>query len=357
MIQMIRFSLSSSRLSSVLGWLFIITLSTHLFSPPAHAQEALRLTTSPLPITLAAKPGTTVSTDLRIRNSGSQAETLKVGLLKFSADNQTGVAKLSERQASDDYFDWVSFSEQKFRLAPNEWKTVKMTIKVPKEAAFGYYYAATFTKDTPIEAGTQQAVVIGSTATLVLLEAESPNARRDIKLTDFSLNRSWYEFLPATFTVSLQNIGNVHAMASGNIFIYQGSKLIDTLEVNELQGNILPDSLRQFTTDWKQGFPYYQAKTDNAGNPLYQDNQLQQELHWDFSQVDKLRAGKYQAQLVMAYDNGQHDVPLEASLEFWVIPWRLILASLVIGGLALFGLYASSRSLWHNLRSRDQGAF
>jgi hypothetical protein len=30
----------------------------------------------------------------------------------------------------------------------------------------------------------------------------------------------------------------------------------------------------------------------------------------------------------MVYDNGQRDVPMEATVSFWVIPWRLI------GGLA-----------------------
>jgi hypothetical protein len=26
----------------------------------------------------------------------------------------------------------------------------------------------------------------------------------------------------------------------------------------------------------------------------------------------------------MVYDNGQRDIPMEATVSFWVIPWRLI---------------------------------
>ncbi len=85
-----------------------------------NTNQGLRLTTSPLPISLTAKPGQTVTTELRIRNSSTQNETLEVGLLKFSADGLTGVAKLAERQPSDDYFDWVTFSDKQFTLTPNQ---------------------------------------------------------------------------------------------------------------------------------------------------------------------------------------------------------------------------------------------
>src|SRR5476651_252875 len=72
--------------------------------------EGLNLTTSPLPVSLTTKPGTTITTNLRVRNSGTQVETLKVNLMKFSAYGEAGQPLLADRAPADTYFDWVTFS-------------------------------------------------------------------------------------------------------------------------------------------------------------------------------------------------------------------------------------------------------
>jgi hypothetical protein len=33
---------------------------------------------------------------------------------------------------------------------------------------------------------------------------------------------------------------------------------------------------------------------------------------------------------VLVYDNGQRDVPMEAYVSFWIIPWRLIIYALLL---------------------------
>jgi hypothetical protein len=43
----------------------------------------------------------------------------------------------------------------------------------------------------------------------------------------------------------------------------------------------------------------------------------------------------------MVYDNGQRDVPIEATVSFWVIPWRLVGGLLIVSIFALIGLIAS----------------
>jgi hypothetical protein len=49
--------------------------------------------------------------------------------------------------------------------------------------------------------------------------------------------------------------------------------------------------------------------------------------------VPKLRWGKYTANLLLVYDDGTKDVPIEGTLSFWVIPWRLIFGAI---GLVVF---------------------
>ncbi len=225
-----------------------------------------------------------------------------------------------------------------------------MTIKVPTTAAFGYYYAATFSrvnKDGKKDQ-TDQALIIGATATLVLLEVDSPNAKRQLSIDSFTADKDWYEFLPATFSVVLSNIGNVHSRVGGEIYISRSGseEVIDSLKVNELQGNILPSSKRTFTNTWNQGFPRY-------SEPSIQENQVPKaELEWDFKSADQLRFGKYTAHIALVYDDGTRDVLLEDSVDFWVIPWRIILAILVIGGLTLFGIVMIIRSIWKLSQNR-----
>jgi hypothetical protein len=323
----------------------VLAVAVMIFGGHTQAQNngELNLTSSPLPVALKAKPGESIGTDLRIRNSGTKAEKLKVGLMKFSAASEDGKPQLEERGAGDDYFDWVTFSETEFTAEPNEWKTIKMTIRLPQSAAFGYYYAATFTRAEQEQAsGNLQSAIRGGSATLVLLEADVKGAKRELSIESFSVGKRTYEFLPAKFNIKLRNKGNVHAVPSGNVFIKQGSKQIATIGVNSADGNILPNSNRIFSPEWSDGFPVYEAKQEN-GQTVMKDGKQVYGLNWDIGDIRKLRFGKYTATLVMVYNDGSGDVPLEATLSFWVVPWRIIIFGFFILLFAGIGIWVTAR--------------
>jgi hypothetical protein len=306
-----------------------------------------------LPLSLKAKPGETISTDLRIKNGGTRTETLSVSLLKFSANNDQGQPKLAEREEGDTYFDWVSFSEKTFKAEPNEWKTIKMTIKIPSSAALGYYYAPVFQRANA-ELSDDSTSIEGGAATLVLLEVESKEARRDMNIVAFNTKRKTYEFLPASFTVKLHNNGNIHGMPAGTIFINKGEELIATINVNNTRGNILPNSDREFTVEWKDGFPLFEPRMKDGKIVNGKDGEAETDLKWRLENSAKLRYGKYTASLLMVYDDGQRDVPLEATLTFWVIPWRIVAVILLIVAVIGFGLFTIVRRIWrgtHKVKS------
>lgn len=328
----------------------LIILGSVLFAlPKVQAQTddgSLNLTTSPLPINLSIAPGESATTELRIKNSGTTTENLQVGLLKFSANNESGQPRLADREPGDDYFDWVTFSEDRFTAEPNVWKSISMTIDTPPEAGLGYYYAVTFTRAQGADQTDQGASLDGGTAILVLLDVRVPHALRKVEINSFKANRSVYEFLPANFEVSLKNSGNIHLIPSGSIFITKGSEQVAVLDVNEARGNILPDSSRAFTASWVDGFPVYKTVEENGKVVANEDGTPKTQLKWDLSQVDNLRFGKYKATLLMAYDDGEKDVPIEAVLTFWVIPWRIIFFGLLILAILLAGLYMIARNLF-----------
>lgn len=334
--------------------LLIIGLFFFLSSATVSAQTNagdLRLVTSPLPINLIVEPGKSISTALRIQNQGTNPENLKLTVMKFRAYGEEGAPRLLDPEPTDDFISWVHFSEDSFTVNTNEWKTITATFNVPDTAAFGYYYAFVFSRAVEQTSGEQgETVLAGGTAILVLLEARVPNAKREVTIAQFKSDRAWYEFLPASFTVNLQNTGNVHIAPRGNLFIgREGEKEETRLEVNREKGNILPDSGRSFRVDWNDGFLRYKNKEEDGKIVHDENGDIVKVLDWNWKDASKIRFGKYEAKLLLVYDDGHRDVPLDRVVSFWVVPWRLIGGSFLIVLLALMGLKSTLQHLWHTV--------
>jgi len=342
--------------------LLIVLSTSSLITPFAHAAtpttatsgNGFNLTASPLPISLTTTPGKSISNDLRVQNSGTSPVTIKVSLLKFKASGVNGHPQLLKREPQDTYFDWVSFSKTSFTAQPGVWNDIIMTIKPTKDAAFGYYFAVVFSQDSSaIPTPTTGGKLNGATATLVLLDVNAPGEKRQLQVTSFTASKHLYEYLPATFNITVHNTGNVHAMPTGDIFISRDHKHnLAVLPINPNQGNTLPDSTRVFPVDWSDGFPVYtterlnnQIVSDKKGNPI-------KKLHWDFSKTDKLRFGKYYAHLLLTYNNGTQDVPIDAEVSFWVIPWKLILLAILIPLIPAVAVYLIMRQRTKGFKNR-----
>ncbi len=338
---------------------FFLSLLILLTPSLAFAQDgALRIVTSPLPISLVALPGTTITTELKVKNAGTEPETLKIDILKFSAYEDTGKPALHDLEPTDTFDDWVTFSEPTFSVLPEEWKTITATFTVPEEASFGYYYAFVFTRVRDQEdLAPKETAVIGGTATLVLLEARVPGALREIVVTEFKTDKTVYEFLPVNFTVSLKNSGNVHVAPRGNIFLSRGSdKDLALLELNPGKGSILPNSNRIFESDWRDGFPVYEETIEDGRVVLDELGNQTYHLTWNFENASHLRFGKYTATMLLVYDDGTRDIPIEGTVSFWVVPWRLVALAIfnfaLIIGLSLYVIRLRRRL--KRLQSQEQ---
>ena len=320
----------------LLGLLFPLPALAQSVSSPGFAASI-----SPLPILLNVKPGSSVSTDLRVNNPSSHDEKLKVVLKTFTQDGPTGTVNLHDPSPSDTFLSWISFDRSVFDAPPGLWQTVKMTVNVPKSAAFGYYFAVEFTSASPAaQTSGTGAAIQGAVASFVLLNATAPGESKQLQVTGFSADHRFYEFLPVNFNIKLHNSGNIFAGASGNIFIRRGGKQVASLTVNPNHGLVLPGSNRQFGVAWSDGFPLYQTVYGANGQPLTdKDGKLKTKLSWNFSHVSKLRFGHYTAQLALVYNNGTRDIPISGSLSFWVVPWRVVGIVIFIIGL-ITGLIA-----------------
>lgn len=314
-----------------------VTAATPAVSTP---NQPFNFTVSPPSIAVETTPGVPVTVDVRIQNQSAAAEQVKATLMKFTAQSDTGLPNLRNFTKTDEFANWAQLSPTSFTAEPNVWTSVKLTITPPKDAAFGYYYAVMFSRQgTTPQAGT--ANLLGSVASLVLLDVKAPGAVRKANVAEFSTKTKSVEFLPVEFTAKIHNDGNTHVGVHGTISISKGGKLVDEIKVNDSNGYILPGSTRVFTTKWTDGTPSYQIVKDSNGQPVL-DGQgiIQQKLKWNNFSSNKLRFGKYDARLVMIYNDGQGDVSTEGRLTFWVIPWRIIIPIAIVLLLGLAGVWA-----------------
>lgn len=314
----------------------------------------INLTLSPTFLNLTANPKERIDSQFRIRNNSNFTENLRIRLAKFETIDG-GKPVLSDVTSSDTFVSWVDMPEEEFSVSPNETKSVKFSITPPEEASLGYYYAFVVERQRERGSEGQTAIVAGSPALLTLLEVRSPNAKRELQLVDFKTSKLWYEYLPTEFVVRVKNSGNVHIVPTGNIFIDQGNnKDIAILSANESRGNILPQTEREYTSSWTDGFAVRVPKEEKLpdGTQVVKNSNGETEYHvqYDFQKADKFRIGKYTANLLLVYDNGERDVPLEATISFWVIPWKIIGIGIIVFLFVFLGIRSTLLSAFRRFK-------
>jgi hypothetical protein len=297
---------------------------------PAHAAgNDFSVQVSPSPLVVNPSPGKNQTATLTIRNFSTHTESLSTGLSGLKIEDSG--RKVSPHGPIPGNMDaWVKFSQSRLIIAPGGSVPLTVTFAPPNDVGFSYAAAITLTStDTTIQSQTG-ATLRPEVDVFCLVNINRPDARAELSIAGFSASKSHYNFLPADFSLTVENKGNVIEQPTGNIFIqrsFDDPTPIATLQINGNGGYVLPDSLRTFDSQWSAGFPSYIAGTDGKVH-----------LRWDWKHVSELRFGRYVAKAVLVYNNGKQDVPLIASFTFWVIPWWLLVTVILSGALLISGL-------------------
>lgn len=300
-------------------------------------QAPFNATVSPVTLNLETDLGKSITTEIKVYNNGTMAERVKLLLATFTADETGAKPKLILPQGDEEYLQWLKFAETEFTVEAGQWKTVPVTFSPPAYADLSHYYSIIVTRAE--ETQYTETSVNAMPAILVLTTINSPNAKRQLEVVDFGIKDQVVEFLPGTFTIKVKNTGNVHIPPNGTIFIDgEGKRDVAVLPINPTSRMVLPGTEREYQVVWDDGFPSYAPKSEN-GQDLKDDkgNQLFG-LQFNFDKIGKIRFGKYTAHLLMIYDNGERDVPIESQVSFWVIPWKLLLGAGVVVALLGYGL-------------------
>lgn len=298
--------------------LFIVSLCHFITLSPVHAQSQIKLVVSPPRIDLSAQPGDTLQQIVKISNSDENQEiTVKAYPVDFIVADNAGTPIQVTESASGRYLasPWFTLDQTEITIPPMQTIQVVAIITIPQDALPGGHYAGVFFE--PVISKSQ-----GKTASYTTSQIGSlfgitidGDIKYDALIKDFSVKNIVSEFGPIDFDIEIENQSDTHIKPTSNIIIHDmiGRRLAD-LPLNEV--NIFPFTSRFLKSTW--------------------------ENVWGL--------GRYTATLTAAYGPG---LVATRVIYFWIMPYRLIAAILIII-VVLVGLFVSiRRHLLHRADNRD----
>lgn len=311
-------------------------------------QGSFDVTVSPTFIEVSAKPGATVNQSVRLRNNTEKMINVKPEIKAMGA-NEAG--ELTIKDTNEEHIKWLTIKNESISLRPREWSTVSFSIKIPESAAYGYYWAVSFTSEGGSITQGPGSSVTASLAVPILLSVQKPGAKTEGNLLDFKTDSAMYEYPPVKFTIKFQNSGNVHIRPQGNIFIedFFGNP-VATLNINENQGGILPQTFKNFENTWNDGFIVYEPKEENGNPKLDENGKPQMDMKMNWQKILDLRIGRYTATALVLISGEQRDYTYEKTITFFVFPWKVVLIIIAITIFVGIGLFTTSRTIFRKIK-------
>lgn len=239
---------------------------------------------------LKAKPGQTIQTTVRVKNSSNQTQTIKSLVEDFiiGEDGKEPVPVKEETPTQWSLAKWMTITPPINTLAPNQSATINVLIEVPTDALPGGRYAMIMHEpsDAQVLGGGAAAGISQRVGTLVYFLVEG-----DIHEEAYIRNvtaKPFFEFGPVPFTFTIENRSDIHIRPNVQVEIQNmiGSK-VDTIALDPQ--NIFPGTERNYASSWTR--------------------------KWGF--------GKYTATIIANY--GDKGNVVREVFSFWMFPIRLIL--------------------------------
>ena len=292
-----------------------------------------------------ANPGDQIRGSMKVRNDG---DVKIVGIALFAKDftandEETGDPRFLDEIDSDYQHQlavWMEFSQEPFDLEPGKSIDIEYLINVPPDAEPGGHYGILYLRQVSGAEGQTTMGFMSQIGKLILVTV-SGDIQVDGDILEFFSGKTLYEYLPVDLYLRMRNVGNVHFRPAGTIFIYNWrDELVGTVDINESRGVVLPSSIRKYQSYWKEAFLVENFQRDAAGNVIRDaEGERVKKLTVDWKKWNLFRLGKYSAKVIVVFDDqNMVEQQLIATTTFWVLPWRLILATLIGTFLLIWGL-------------------
>jgi hypothetical protein len=222
------------------------------------AGNAIRV--SPVRTDLVINPGETRQINVTVENLTTAAAEYQAIINDFIAgsgeDGQPALILDADKFAPSHSLKRFIATIPHVTVPAGQSKDVKVAITVPKDAAGGGYFGAV--RFAPASSGdpTKNVNIAASVGSLMLVKVPG-DLVENMKLESFDVRTSekansgssFFSTNKNLYAVSrFKNNGNVHEQPFGKVVLKKGSKVLQTIEINnsDPRGNVLPDSIRRF---------------------------------------------------------------------------------------------------------------
>lgn len=292
-------------------FIFVLALLP-VFALMAHPLQARAFSVSPVVVDLEVEPGAAGQGTIQITNTDTRSRTYYVSIQKFVAKGEDGQQDFLPEEDDSGLASWMVPDRRSVTLAPGESVPFSYVVNVPLNAEPGGHYAAVFFSDRPtVEGGV--AVGVGAKVGVLFLLRVPGEILESARVESFRSTSERLNRLPAYFELRVRNLGSVHLRPEGTVQIRNvfGST-VAKVPANPRQAAVLPNSIRRFESVWAKTFE------EERGGFIAE---LQNE--WK-----NFAIGPYKAEVKVLY--GEQKQELQATTTFWVIPWRLLTAFVLL---------------------------
>ncbi len=293
----------------VFGFIATTLLLAGLLTVPvgaqaANANAAQGVQISPTLVELNASRGKTYNINLGVTNVTGSDLLYKTSVRDFSAQGETSSPKIAEDSklpATASIITWVNTISQ-FTLNSHQNKTITAQVTIPNNAEPGGHYGVLRFSGTAPKLDSTGVGLSASAGVLILIRVDGKIIEKADMASFYTSpsengkQNSFFENSPIWFVVRVQNTGNIHVKPSGKIEVTDMfGGVVKNITVANGASNVLPNSIRRFT-------------------------QMELNKQWMF--------GLYKANLTMSY--GTHGQAITGTINFWVIPYKIILVALLV---------------------------
>jgi hypothetical protein len=285
----------------ILGALFGMLLI--VLPQKLNAQEGPEIIISPASVDLDMDPGESRSFKLTVINTSNIDRTFEVKLRSFNDGGEVGEPVLDDTIITP-LHDWLHLPSQGLQVAASSHAEYTLNLSLPLDARPGSYRTVILFRDTQVQTDINGSIISAEFGPLLFVEVNG----KVIELADilsFKAKQFVNEGLPVGFIALVSNQGNVDITPRGTVNIrplYSLNKEQRNYDFNPTLSKTLADSQRSYSSEW----------VDQA--------------NWQI--------GYYEAEIVLAYSDSNK--VLTAKTNFWILPWRAMLAVLIFTIVVMF---------------------
>lgn len=271
----------------------------------AHSVSALSLSVTPTLVDMAAVPGQSWSTNVKVINNNPTPLTVYAETRNFSPQGEFGAGMFlpvyEEMTDGTTLAEWMKVSSDPIVVQPEQTVSIPVQITVPTDADPGGHYAAVMIGTRPPATEGRYSVQTSQVISALFFLRVAGDVHEQGTIRSFASGSNVATDPAMDFSLRFENQGNVHLRPQGEITISNmWGKERGVIPINQKThfGNVLPESIREFTFSWQAEDRF----------------------------VD---IGRYKAEVTLGYGEEVRQFVTRTDY-FWIIPMKPLLVTLAV---------------------------